>query len=80
VHAERQGVSILTMGAMAAYTSPRGVSAARRLVWDSTLLPRVVSCHTDREKVTLQSVATSVGHGGRMLHSAMSSAEGERQW
>lgn len=44
-------------------------------MWDSTLLPRVVSCHTDREKVTLQSVATSVGHGGRMLHSAMSSVE-----
>ncbi len=62
-----------TIGAMAAYTSPKGVSGAKMLVWVRTLLPRAVSCHMDRVNTVVQSLATSVGHGGRMLHSAMSS-------
>jgi hypothetical protein len=62
-----------TSGAMAAYTSPKGVSGARMLVWVRTLLHRAVSCHMDRVNTVVQSLATSVGHGGRMLHSAMSS-------
>ncbi len=42
-------------------------------MWVRTLLPRAVSCQMDRVNAVVQSLATSVGHGGRMLHSAMSS-------